>query len=129
MHDPAGEPLVFAGLYSWWKNHALPADHPDRWTLTTTILTSDAVDELLHIHDRNAVPLPRDWWDIWLDPKIEGDQALVDAAVQAALPVAAGLEVYEVAPIPFSGGWAEAGRKTSTLARGGVTAVIGRPHG
>jgi hypothetical protein len=45
--------------------------------------------------------LPRDWWDTWLDPNIEGDQDLVDAAVQAALPVAGRLEVYEVAPIPF----------------------------
>jgi hypothetical protein len=31
VHDPAGEQLVFAGLYSWWKNHALPDDHPDLW--------------------------------------------------------------------------------------------------
>jgi putative SOS response-associated peptidase YedK len=101
IHAPAGEQLVFAGLYSWWKNHTLPDDHPDLWTLTATILTSDAVDELLHIHDRNPVPLPREWWNTWLDPNIEGDQDLVDAAVQAALPVAGALEVYEVAPIQF----------------------------
>jgi putative SOS response-associated peptidase YedK len=101
IHDPAGEQLVLAGLYSWWKNHALPDDHPDVWTLTATILASDAVDELLHIHDRNPLPLPRDWWDTWLDPNIEGDQNLVNAAVRAALPVAAGLEVHEVDPIPF----------------------------
>lgn len=101
IHDPSGEDLVFAGLYSWWKNHALPEDDPHAWTLTATILTSAAVDELLHIHDRNPVPLPRDWWDRWLDPTIEGDQDLVDAAVQAALPIAAALEVYEVAPIGF----------------------------
>jgi putative SOS response-associated peptidase YedK len=54
VHDPSGEQLVFAGLYSWWKKHTLPDDHPDVWTLTATILTSDAVDELLHIHDRVA---------------------------------------------------------------------------
>lgn len=50
---------MFAGLYSWWKNHALADDDPNVWTLTATILTSVAVDELLHIHDRNPVPLPR----------------------------------------------------------------------
>jgi putative SOS response-associated peptidase YedK len=54
-----------------------------------------------HIRNRNPVSLPRDWWDTWLDPSIEGDQELVDAAVQAALPAVGALEVYEVAPIPF----------------------------
>jgi len=34
---------------------------------------------------------------------VEGTQELVDAAVQAALPVAAGLEVYEVAPVRGNG--------------------------
>ena len=38
-------------------------------------------DELLQIHDRNPIPLPRDWWNDWLDPEIIGDQAFVDAAV------------------------------------------------
>jgi putative SOS response-associated peptidase YedK len=101
IHDPAGESLVFAGLYSWWKNHALADGDPNVWTLTTTILTSDAVDELLHIHDRNPVPLPPEWWERWLDPTVEGDQGLVDAAIQAALPIAGKLEAYEVAPLAF----------------------------
>jgi putative SOS response-associated peptidase YedK len=103
IHNPAGEQLVLAGLYSWWKDHSKPDDDPDAWTLTATILTSGAVDELLHIHDRNPVMLPESWWDRWLDPKVEGTQELVDAAVQAALPVAAGLEVYEVAPLRGDG--------------------------
>jgi putative SOS response-associated peptidase YedK len=103
IHDPAGEPLVLAGLYSWWKDHSKADDDPDSWTLTATILTSDAVDELLHIHDRNPVMLPESWWDRWLDPKVEGNQELVDAAVQAALPLASALEVYAVAPLPFRG--------------------------
>jgi putative SOS response-associated peptidase YedK len=103
IHDPAGKQLVLAGLYSWWKDHSKPEDDPDAWTLTATILTSDAVDELLHIHDRNPVMLPESWWDRWLDPKVEGTQELVDAAVRAALPLAAGLEVYEVAPVRGNG--------------------------
>ena len=103
IHDPAGHPLLLAGLYSWWKNPARPQDDPDSWTLTATILTSGAVDELLHIHDRNPVMLPEEWRDRWLDPNVEGTQELVDAAVQAALPVASSLEVFEVAPIPFRG--------------------------
>ena len=46
----------------------------------------------------------------WLDPKVEGTQELVDAAVQAALPVAAGLGVYKVAPLRRCAGMARAVR-------------------
>lgn len=103
LHAPDEELLVFAGLYSWWKDHSRPEGDPNEWTLTATILTSDAVDELVHIHDRNPVPLPRDWWDDWLNPELIGDQPFVDAAVQAALPVAATLQMREVAPLPSKG--------------------------
>ncbi|TQL46662.1 putative SOS response-associated peptidase YedK [Homoserinimonas aerilata] len=102
IHLP-GETLAMAGLYSWWPDPALPQDDPARWNLTATILTADAVDELIGIHDRNPVPLPRDWWDDWLNPELEGDQSFVDAAVQAALPVAQSLEFYEVAPLRGDG--------------------------
>lgn len=97
------ELLVFAGIYSWWRDHSKADDDPTRWTLTAAIITSDAVDELLDIHDRNPVPLPREWWAEWLDPKIDATQDFVDAAVQAALPIAGTLEIREVAPIPFKG--------------------------
>ena len=99
LHPADGATLAFAGLYSWWKNPALRDDDPNSWTLTATILTSDAVDELLHIHDRNPIPLPRESWNDWLNPNIEGDQHFVDAAVAAALPVASSLEIREVAPL------------------------------
>lgn len=91
-----GETLAFAGIYSWWKDSSLPDDDPRLWTLTTTILTADSVHTLDHIHDRNPVPLPRDLWDDWLDPRIEGTQGLVDAAVAAAVGVAESLEIVEL---------------------------------
>ena len=100
---PNEETLAFAGLYSWWKDPRKADDDPELWTLTATILTSAAVDELVGIHDRNPVPLPKDWWDDWLDPTLEGDQHFVDAAVQAAMPVASSLQVREVAPLPARG--------------------------
>ena len=100
IHNGDDEVLAFAGLYSWWKDTTKTAEDPTLWTLTATILTSSAVDELLHIHDRNPVPLPKDWWDDWLNPDLVGDQHFVDAAVQAALPVAAQLDIVEVAPLP-----------------------------
>ena len=93
---PTGTTMAFAGIYSWWKDHSLPDDDPNVWTLTTTILTADAVHTLDYIHDRNPVPLPRDWWDDWLDPELEADQAFVDAAVAAAVPVAEALDIQQV---------------------------------
>ncbi|MCU1425018.1 MAG: response-associated peptidase [Microbacteriaceae bacterium] len=101
IHAPEGRTLALAGIYSWWKDHGKAEDDPTSWNLTAAILTSDAVDELLGIHDRNPVPLPREWWDDWLNPAIEGDQDFLDAAVAAALSVAGSLEVREVAPIPY----------------------------
>jgi putative SOS response-associated peptidase YedK len=93
------EPLAFAGLYSWWKDASKPEDDPDRWTLTTTILTMASVPALAGIHDRNPVPLPREFWDDWLSLDIAGDQHFVDAAVAAAVPVAESLVFHEVAPL------------------------------
>ena len=71
--------------------------------LTATILTMPTVPELAAIHDRNPVPLPKDFWATWLDPKQAGTQALVDAAVASAVPVAAGLLEYRVNPIKGNG--------------------------
>lgn len=96
--------LGFAGLYSWWRDPAKAADDPTRWHLTATILTADAVGGLLDIHDRMPVALPQEWWDGWLDPTIEGDQDLADAAVEAAVEAAESLQMREVAPLVAEGG-------------------------
>jgi putative SOS response-associated peptidase YedK len=97
VSSPEQHTLGLAGLYSWWKNPALAEDHPDLWTLTTTILTSTQIDQLIGIHDRNPVPLPREKWDDWLNPEIEADQHWINAMVATAFPVAATLSVREVA--------------------------------
>lgn len=94
-----GETMAFAALYSWWKDHSLAENDPNRWTLTTTILTADAVHTLDHIHDRNPVPLPRDWWDEWLSTTATADQNFVNAAVAAAIPVAESLQIIEIAKV------------------------------
>ncbi len=99
IHPGEGEVMAFAGLYSWWKDHTLADDDPNLWTLTVTMLTADSVHTLDYIHDRNPVPLPRELWADWLDPRIEGDQSLVDAAVAAAIPVAEALEITEVVAV------------------------------
>ncbi len=99
IHHPDGELLGAAGLYSWWRDHSKDDDDPDRWVLTATILTSDAVDELIGIHDRSPVPLPRELWEWWTDPAATGDQIMVDRAIEAALPIAHDLVEYAVRPI------------------------------
>jgi putative SOS response-associated peptidase YedK len=103
IHARDGELLGFAGLYAWWADPALERDDPERWHLTATILTSDAVQTLADIHDRNPVPLPRDLWDHWVDPTVVGDQALLDEAVRAALPVAGDLVFDRVGPVTGDG--------------------------
>jgi putative SOS response-associated peptidase YedK len=93
---PATGRMVFAGLYSWWKDTAKADDDPARWVLTTTILTMPTVAPLADIHDRNPVPLAPEFWRDWLDPSLAGDQSFVDAAVAASVPVAEALELEEV---------------------------------
>lgn len=82
-----GAPLAMAGLYEVWA----PPDGERLWTCT--VITTDAADDLGHIHDRTPLLVPREDWARWLDPEVEdpGDQLLVPA-------VAGGLEAWPVAP-------------------------------
>ena len=78
-------PLAMAGLYEVWKA-------PDDTLLwTCTVLTTEAADELGHIHDRTPLLVPRGDWQRWLDPSVEdpGDDLLVPgtAGVLDAWPV------------------------------------------
>ncbi|TFD48137.1 MULTISPECIES: SOS response-associated peptidase [Cryobacterium] len=126
VHSDDGLPLALAGLYSWWRNPALPGDDPARWVLTATILTSDAQGALAEIHDRTPVVLPEEWWDQWLDPHTAGDQSLVDAAVAASRPPAAGLRFYEVAPLA---GAANGPELTEPVGSEHVAGASGDPRG
>lgn len=99
VHSDDGLPLALAGLYSWWRNPALPNDDPARWVLTATILTAPAQGALAGIHDRMPVVLPEEGWDRWLNPHVAGDQALVQSAVLASAEAAAALTFYPVAPV------------------------------
>jgi putative SOS response-associated peptidase YedK len=98
MSYPDGALMGFAGLYSWWPDPAKDSDDPERWTLTATIVTSDAVQTLAGIHDRNPVILPEDMWLHWIDPTIVGDQAFVDEAVRAGVAEAEQLRIDQVRP-------------------------------
>ena len=70
-----GSPLPMAGLYEVWSRD----DGERLWTCT--VITTDAADELGHIHDRTPLLVPRDDWARWLDPEVEdpGQDLLVPA--------------------------------------------------
>ena len=58
-------PLAMAGLYEVWKS-------PEgQYLWTCTIITTEAADELGHIHDRTPLLVPIDAWPRWLDPEVE----------------------------------------------------------
>ncbi|MFQ5745944.1 MAG: SOS response-associated peptidase [Gemmatimonadota bacterium] len=72
IHPTAGGVLAFAGLWDRWRG-------PDRPPLDTcAILTTEANDRLVDLHDRMPVILrPRDV-DRWLDPSIRDRPPLAD---------------------------------------------------
>jgi putative SOS response-associated peptidase YedK len=57
-----GSPFVMAGLYEIWR------DAEDRLLWTATVITTEASDDVGHIHDRSPMTVPADRWDVWLDP-------------------------------------------------------------
>ncbi|GAB3218189.1 SOS response-associated peptidase [Angustibacter peucedani] len=69
-HLADGGPLVFAGLYEFWKDRELADDDPAAWLATFTIVTTAAEPGLDRLHDRMPVVLPRERWDAWLDPAL-----------------------------------------------------------
>jgi len=94
----SGAPLAFAGLYSWWQ------EHPDTPPVcTATILTTRAPDSLSRIHPRIPVFAPRQLWDRWLDPRLEGNQQLVDSVLGVQNLVTDDLETWAVGPVRGEG--------------------------
>ena len=88
-----GGVLAMAGLYEIWRDPTKADDDPERFRWTCTVLTTEAEDDLGHIHDRMPLMVPRDRWAAWLDP------TSADGADRLALlePAAPGrLEAYPV---------------------------------
>lgn len=63
--------LALAGLWSVWKDPVSGV-----WVPSTTVITTDANDDLATLHDRMPVLLPQDAWAAWLDPEVQ-DQGLL----------------------------------------------------
>jgi putative SOS response-associated peptidase YedK len=96
VHSPDGEMLLLAALYEWWKNPAAAQDDPDRWLLTTTLLTRASAGPLAIIHERMPVFLEPGLLEDWLDPHTPGSEELLEAVSDAAAELGDDLEFYEV---------------------------------
>lgn len=70
-----GAPIAFAGLYAWWPDPDKPSDDPDRWLLSTAIITQAARDGLEELHDREPAVLDSGVMSAWLGPD-GADEAL-----------------------------------------------------
>ena len=90
IHPEGGEPMLFAGLYEWWR------DPEGAWVLSFTILTRDAVGDLGSIHHRMPVFLDADHADAWLDTDAEAPHDVLRAALDDAPRVAESCAWHEV---------------------------------
>ena len=68
--------LAMAGLYEIWRDPTRDEDDPRRFRWTCTVITTDAEDDLGHIHDRMPMMVERERWADWLDPTVEAGDLL-----------------------------------------------------
>ncbi|NDL60047.1 SOS response-associated peptidase [Phytoactinopolyspora mesophila] len=92
LRPKAGQALALAGIYEFWRDREKP-DDPDAWLTTFTIITTNATDDIGHIHDRMPMTVHRDNWQNWLDPRINDPANIRDLM---APPPPGSLDVYPV---------------------------------
>lgn len=78
--------LVLGGIFEFFKTG-------DDWLITTSIITTQAVDELGWLHDRMPVVVPPENWDAWLDRGMT-DKSLAEQLMRTPEPM--DLDVYPV---------------------------------
>jgi putative SOS response-associated peptidase YedK len=77
IHGEGSEPIALAGLYAFWRDPERGDDDPDRWVLSTTIVTTAARGPLARLHDRVPVVVEPSAVAGWLDPGLKrGDRAV-----------------------------------------------------
>jgi putative SOS response-associated peptidase YedK len=83
LHDPEGEPLAFAGIYSAWR----PRDDEDAEPLfSCAIVTTEARGEMERIHHRSPLILPRRLWHEWLTAAPDDAPRLRDTVAHLGPP-------------------------------------------
>jgi putative SOS response-associated peptidase YedK len=76
IHREDGEPLAFAGLYSYAPRDAAPM-------LSCAVVTMGALGRLVEVHERMPAVLPAQLHDAWLDPSVT-EAATVDRLIAGA---------------------------------------------
>ena len=69
----SGEPFAFAGLWAVWR------DSEGNRIPSCTVITTEANDLLMPIHNRMPVILPREMEEFWLDREVQDTAALGEA--------------------------------------------------
>jgi putative SOS response-associated peptidase YedK len=82
--------LSIAGIWSSWTSES------GAQIQSAAIITRESVGELATIHSRMPVFMPRDRWDIWLDPKNRELETLI--SLMEVPDPASGLTTRPVAP-------------------------------
>lgn len=86
--------LAMAGLYEIWRDPTRAEDDEQRFVWTCTVLTTQAEDDLGHLHDRMPLMVDADRRAAWLDPRASGTELL-----DLLTPAAPGrLEAFPVSP-------------------------------
>jgi putative SOS response-associated peptidase YedK len=88
--------VLFAGIYSFWRDPQARADDPARWVLSCSILTTASVGPLSEIHDRSPLFLTEDSFDAWIDPDYQTTNELLQALVAESSEVAHSLTRHQV---------------------------------
>lgn len=65
IHPAGGDVMAMAGLYELWRD---PDGGEDPWLWTVTVITTDATDDVGHIHERMPMLVAPKDWAAWLDP-------------------------------------------------------------
>ncbi len=74
-----GSVLAMAGLYEFWKDR-----ESGEWIVSYTILTTTAIDELGHVHERMPMFVEPDAYASWLDPAPSSNDNLLGLLMPAA---------------------------------------------
>ncbi|EXF24707.1 hypothetical protein BG28_04635 [Nesterenkonia sp. AN1] len=103
-------PLIFAGLYEWWKDQEAEArGESDPWILSCTILTGPSpeitedgvLSELGALHDRIPLAMTAEFAATWIHPgekTPEELEVLLEQLRGEITEVASAWEIYEVDP-------------------------------
>ena len=76
--------MALAGIYEFWRDAALPDDHPAAWLWTAAIITTQATDHMGWVHDRMPMVVSPVHWDEWLDPATGDADSLLKTITPAA---------------------------------------------